>query len=227
MAEQLVLEQALGDRRAVEGDEGLRGARAEVVQAAGDQFLAAAGLAADQHVDRRLRQLQHLAAQLLHAGGEAEQARVDALAQVGGLAQAAVLQHQAALVEGALQALQQGLRAERLFQEVVGALAHRLDRHRHVAVAGEEDHRQVAVELLQAFEQGQAVHAGHPHVAQHHPGKVAAEVGQAVRAAGEQLHREAGQLEPLLHRFADAGLVVDDHHRIHFIPRSARPAGAG
>ncbi|MNN13033.1 hypothetical protein D3C81_1260500 [compost metagenome] len=223
MTEQLAFEQLLGDRRAVEGDEGLAGPWPEVVQAARDQFLAAAGFAADQHVDRRRRQIQHLPAQGLQGRGDAEQARLDVLAQVGLLAQLAVLQHQLALVHGAAQALQQGLRAERLFQEVVGALVHGLHRHRHVAMAGQEDHRQLAVQLLRPLQQAETIQAGHAHVAQDHAGKVAAELLQAILGAGERLHLEAGQFQPLLHRFADARLVVDDHHRIHSLssPRSA------
>ncbi|MNP02041.1 hypothetical protein D3C76_938790 [compost metagenome] len=193
------------------------------MQAARDQFLAAAGFAADQHVDRRRSQLQHLPAQGLQGRGDAEQARLDVLAQVRLFAQLAVLQHQPALVHGAAQALQQGLRAEGFFQEIVGAFAHGLDRHRHVAVAGEEDHWQIAIQLLRPLQQAEAIQTGHAHIAQHHAGKVAAELLQAILGAGEQLHLEAGQLQPLLHRFADARLVVDDHHRIHSLssPRSA------
>ena len=49
MAEQLALQQPGGDGRAVELDEGAVPARAQVVQGAGDQFLARARLAADEH----------------------------------------------------------------------------------------------------------------------------------------------------------------------------------
>jgi hypothetical protein len=104
VTEQLGFEQLLGDRRAVQRDEGLVGARAEIVQAAGDQFLAAAGFATDQHVDRQRRQIQHLPAQGLQATGHAEQRRIEAGAVVGLLVQGAVFQDQPALVQRAAQA---------------------------------------------------------------------------------------------------------------------------
>ena len=49
VAEQLRLEQRVGNRRAVERHERLRRARAELVDGLRDQFLAGARLAADQH----------------------------------------------------------------------------------------------------------------------------------------------------------------------------------
>ncbi|MNP37224.1 hypothetical protein D3C76_1306590 [compost metagenome] len=73
MAEQLGLEQRLGDGCTVEGDERLAGARAKIVQAAGHALLATAGFAADQHIDRKAGQVQHLPTQLLQALGHAQQ----------------------------------------------------------------------------------------------------------------------------------------------------------
>ena len=49
VAEQLALQQRLGNGRAIDGDERLVGAVAVLVDGAGDQFLAGAGLAADEH----------------------------------------------------------------------------------------------------------------------------------------------------------------------------------
>ena len=49
VSEQLAFQQRLGERGAVDGDEGFGGARAEAVQGAGHQFLARAGLAQDEH----------------------------------------------------------------------------------------------------------------------------------------------------------------------------------
>ena len=55
MPEQLALEQRFGQRRAVDGDEGLAATRREVVDRARHQLLAGAGLALDEHrgADRR------------------------------------------------------------------------------------------------------------------------------------------------------------------------------
>jgi hypothetical protein len=64
VAEELALEQGLGDRGAVDGEERLVGARRGAVDAARHELLAGAGLALDQHRDRRrrgaLHQLEHL-----------------------------------------------------------------------------------------------------------------------------------------------------------------------
>ena len=49
MPEELGLEQRLGERRAIELDERLLPARGQVVQAGGDQLLARAALADDEH----------------------------------------------------------------------------------------------------------------------------------------------------------------------------------
>ncbi|MNE19286.1 hypothetical protein D3C80_1123590 [compost metagenome] len=212
MAEQLGLEQLLGDRRAVESDKGLAGARAKLMQAARDLLLAAAGFAANQHVDRQAGEVQDLLAQLLHALGHAQQIRLQAYLQIGLFMQAAVLQHQLAFFQGAAQAAEQGFGAEGLFKKVVGAIAHGLDRHRHIAMAGEQDHRQVGIAGLQLFEQLQAVHAGHAHITEDHPGEVHRQLLQAVFGTAEQLHVEAGQAQPLLYGGADAGFIVDDHH---------------
>ena len=49
MAEDLALDERLGNGRTVDRDEGLRPARAEIVQCARHQFLAGAALAGDEH----------------------------------------------------------------------------------------------------------------------------------------------------------------------------------
>ena len=63
MAEQFGFEQRFRDGCTVERHEGLAGTRAEVVQAAGHAFLAAAGFAADKSIDRQAGQVQYLPTQ--------------------------------------------------------------------------------------------------------------------------------------------------------------------
>ena len=81
-------------------------------------------------------------------------------------------------------------------------------------MAGEQDHRKVRVQCLQPFEQLQAIDAGHAHIADDHAWEVFRQLGQALFGAGEQLHAEARKAQPLLHRGADAGFIIDDDHRI-------------
>ncbi|MNC11753.1 hypothetical protein D3C75_594600 [compost metagenome] len=126
--------------------------------------------------------------------------------------QPAVFQDQLALFQGPAQAAQQVLRSKGFFQEVVGPAAHGFHCHGHIAVAGQQDHRQVGVVRLQAFEQLQAIHARHAYIADDYPGKVPWQVCQAFFGAGEQLHAEAGQAQPLLDRGADTGFIIDDDH---------------
>lgn len=127
---------------------------------------------ANDHIDRQLRQFQHLAAQCLHAGRYAEQRGVQAGSGIGLLMQAAVFQHQLAFLEGAPQVADQGFRAEGFFQKVIGPFAHRLHSHRHIAMTGQEDDRQVAVCALQPGQQLQTAHAWHAHIGQHDAGEV-------------------------------------------------------
>jgi hypothetical protein len=57
VAEQLRLDQLLGDRRAVDGDEGALGAPRDTVDVAGDDLLAGAAFAGDEQRCARLRKL--------------------------------------------------------------------------------------------------------------------------------------------------------------------------
>ena len=214
MAEQFRLEQLLGNRRAIERHERFVRARPEVVQAAGDQLFAAAGFTTDQYVDRQRRQIQHLSAQRLQTTGHAQQRRVEFGAVVGQLMQGAVFQHQPALVQRPAQAAQQGFRAKGFFQKVVGAIAHGVDRHRHIAVAGQQNHRQVGITTLNLGQQLKAGHAGHAHVAEDHAREVPRQLRQALIGAAEQLHLETRQAQPLLDGAANAAFVVDHHHGI-------------
>ncbi len=141
VAEQLGFKQLLGDGRAVERDKRLFCPWAKIMQATGDQFLAAAGFATDQHIDRQAGQVQHLPAQGLQTARHAEQARFQLRPMVGLLMQATVLQDQPAFIQGAAQAVEQCVRAEGFFQKVVGTVAHGFHGHRYIAMAGEQDHR--------------------------------------------------------------------------------------
>jgi hypothetical protein len=70
----------------------------------------------------------------------------------------------ARLVEHALDQAEQLFFLEGLLDEVHRALLHRRHGHRHVAVAGDEDHRQRALAFEQAVLQFEAAHAVHADV---------------------------------------------------------------
>ena len=75
VAEQLGLEQVLRDRRGVDRDERAAGARAVLVQGVGDQLLAGARFAGDQHRDDALAQPADGAEHVLHRRRLAEDLR--------------------------------------------------------------------------------------------------------------------------------------------------------
>ena len=73
MAEQLALDQRLGQRPAVDRDERLVGPQAVLMHGPGDQLLAGAGFAQDQHGRVRRRDLLDQPLDLLHAAAAADQ----------------------------------------------------------------------------------------------------------------------------------------------------------
>ena len=75
VAEQLALDDRLGQRREVDLDEGLRGAAAVVVDRRGDELLADAALAADQHRGVALGDLGDQVVDRLHRLGVADDVR--------------------------------------------------------------------------------------------------------------------------------------------------------
>ena len=124
VAEELGLEQVLGNRRAVDRDKRAVGARAERVQRAREQLLAGAALAFEQHRrvgagralqrDRHLLQLRVLADDLRRAAARGEL-----------LFEQDVLGGQAPLRERALDHQQQMIGIDRLGEKVERAFLHR------------------------------------------------------------------------------------------------------
>ena len=83
VAEQFAFEQILRDRAAIDRDERRLGARAMLVNRARDQFLARAGLTANQHCYRLRRHAANLLAHFLHPAAHADQRRVAATGRIG------------------------------------------------------------------------------------------------------------------------------------------------
>ena len=162
LAEQLQVHPLGGHAGGADGHELALGPRAGGVDQARDGLLARAGRAGDQHPAVGRGQLGDHLAQLLGGHGLADQAvGRDRLG-----AQPAVLALQVGRLQRALDHQQQPVGLERLLQEVVGAALDGADRRLDVAVAGDHDHRQVGVQLLDQVEQLQPVHAAalHPDV---------------------------------------------------------------
>ena len=100
--------------------------------------------------------------------------------------------------------------AERLLDEVHRALLQRRHRHRHVAVPGDEDHRQTATPAAEFLEQLEAAHARHAHIehdATDHVGRARGQEGFARFVGG---NRVAIGFEHPCERIAQGFVVVDD-----------------
>src|SRR2546430_13505360 len=138
VTEQLRLEQRLGQRRAVHRDERAATPRRAPVAGAGDELLARSALALDEHVGRAVR---HLLDERHHPAERG--ARADHLAPGAEVLQllldGTVLLDQVAPLEGLADGLQELLAPERLGEEVVGTVLHRLHRFLHGAKGGEEN----------------------------------------------------------------------------------------
>ena len=135
------------------------------VQRAATRRLAGAGFAVDQHGRVGLREVQDVLAQAHHRGqspisGRPPSPRWTARCAARGFPAPYRAPRRRA---GRWSAIFSGV--ERLFQEIERTDPHRLDRHGHVAVPGDQDHRQRAVDTHQPLEQRHAVHPRHADIA--------------------------------------------------------------
>ena len=184
VAEQFAFQQLRRDCRGVQRHERLVRARRFAVQRARDQFLAGAGLAGDQHVERRLRHAADAAEQGLHRRGFADQQRIGRIRPRRGLAAArdspiafvriGVRKLRQRRRQGARGQRHRGVQVERLGQEFVGAAAEGAGGAGDVGVGAHHDHRQVGVGGLEFLQQCQAVVAGHAHVGEDQVGQAQA-----------------------------------------------------
>ena len=163
VAEQLGLEQRLGNRAAVQRDEPMHAPRAVVVNRARHDFLAGAGLAGDQNraVGRRdgLEQLE----EPRHRPALADDA-FEPVALFELRAQIRVLRLQPPLLERRVEHVQQFVDLKRLADEIRRAALDGFDRILHRSVAGDDDGDDVGVAGDGGFDDRGAVDAGQPQV---------------------------------------------------------------
>ena len=158
VAEQLGLEQRLGNRAAVERDEPLRAPRAVVMNRARDDFLAGAGFAGDQDRARRRRHGFEQLKQRAHGGAAADEP-LELVALLQLRAQIRVLGLEPALLERGVQRVQQLVELKRLGDEVGRAALDRFDRVLHRSVSGDDDADDVGIAQQRGFEHARAVEA--------------------------------------------------------------------
>jgi hypothetical protein len=208
VAEELRLQHGLRQRRAVELDEGLVGARRVLVDGRRDQLLARAGLTMDEHGGLALGHLRHGLEEALHGRVVADQvARVQALPQL--LAQARGVPPQARVLHGARHQHRHRLHVERLGEVVLGAQANGGDGRVHRAERGHDEERGVRGLGAPLLHQREAVDARHLEVREHHIGLERAQLQQRRAPVGGRLHLVPLEREQLVERAPRAGLVVD------------------
>ena len=208
MAEQLAFQQRLLQGGAVDGHQGPLAARAVVVQGAGDQFLAGAAGAADQHGGVGRRHLLDELHDLLHRPAGADQAIAGRF--VGDLLDPLPFPAvELDLLERLLDVDFQLGEMERLGEVVVGAMLHRLDGGLDAAVGGEHDGFELRLTFLELLQELDAVHARHVQVEQ---GDVAAgrQHLQCFFAGAGRRDVQALLLKALAKRLPQLLVVIDD-----------------
>ena len=222
--EQLRLEQLLGDRAAVDGDEHALGAAAAPVQGARDHLLARAALARDQDgavgVRHALDHVEHAA----QRRARADQVLV-VVAPVELALEQAVLGLEAAVLDGlrrepAQHVVVGGL--DRLLEEPVGAGPQRLERGLRAAVAGDHDAGQVGLHLADLAHQLEPADARHLDVAEHEIDRLVRDELHGLARVARRRDLMARAREDPLHRFA-VQLVVIDHEHMRLAQRPVSP----
>ena len=176
----------------------------------GHQRLAGAGFAVDQDVAVGLPQIKDVFAQAVHHRTLPDQLfhQLAAIRQLA--AQGAVVHHQTAGAGGLFGQLAHAVRVERLFKEIKRTDAHRLDRHRHVAVAGDHDHWQRAVVAHQFLQELHPVHAGHLDVRNHDSRIIRPQNLQRIFGAGKCFCVIARQGQPLADGLPHILFIIDN-----------------
>ena len=166
VAEQLRLEQRLGQRRAVHFDEVARRAVRVVMNRAGDELLARARLAPDQHGRVALRHLAHDAQHALQRLARADDA-VEIVDVVLRVPQVVELVAHAPHLERLLDLHFHLFDLEGLLHVVERADLHRLDGRMHRSESGHQDDGGRRVQRLGRAQHIETVAAAHLQVAEH------------------------------------------------------------
>ena len=207
VAEQLRLEDRLGDRRAVHRDERLPGARAQLMHGARAELLAGAALTEQQHRRGGWRGLPHDVHRAPPRQRDADYRR--ALALLEARAQVAVLGGESVALHRLVDGAHDLGAAQRFGHEVVRALLHRLDGAIDRAVGGHEDDLGVGREAARGAQDVHAVHPGHREVGQQHVHRLPTQVIERGATVGGLKDAHPLALEDGRERLEDASFVID------------------
>ena len=203
VAEQLAFDERFRQRAAIDRDKRLAGARALVVNGAGDQFLAGAGLAQDEHGRLRGRNFGDQRANAIHAGRSADQPRRAFDALQPALERAVLLRELALILHAAHQRLDLDELA-RLREIIERAVSQRGDGRLERRLAGQHDGFGIGAQLLRPGDHIDAVEARHIEIDEQTIERVLLQRrggGEAVRANRDAMaHPRNLELHQLLQR---------------------------
>ena len=211
VTEQFALEQGVGNGGAVDRDVRRVGARAQLVERLGDELLAGAGLAADQHrrVGRR-GVLDHLI-DLAHLGALADHRAERAVFAELAPQHAHLAQRRVALDDLAQQD-PEPLQIDRLGEVVVRALLDGFDRRFDRALRRQDHGRDGIAAVVDPAEQIEASHLRHDQVGQDDGGMKRFDLREGLLAVGSHLDVEPPAANQLLETDARGAVVLDDQN---------------
>ena len=213
VAEQLALQQRLGDGGAVQRQERRLRPRPVVVDGAGDELLAGAALAGDQDRDVLRGDAADGLVDLTHRRAAAE----DRAIRVGirlGLGDHRRGAHPTGDLQGLADHPPQMVQVERLEEVVVGALLHRLNGRIGRLLDRHENHGNARVDLADLPVDLQAGLVGQPQVEQDDVGRPRADRFQARRRGACDLHAVCRGGERLTHLLRDEDRIVVDQQEV-------------
>ena len=229
VAEELRLEQRLGDRAAVHLDEGPIPAGAERVQRVGDQFLARAARPLDEHGGGARRDLLHHSK---HGGDgpalpdDAAERHVGSVVEL--LPEPAVVGRQRLFAERPRHHPLEVGSLEWLRDKVVGGALDGLHGERDAPEAGEQHDLRLRPKLTGALDHLQAVEVGQPEVGQHQLVCLLPQEGKSFGRRPGRVDAVAQPRHDLRHRDAQGFFVVDDEDaRAHLVTTSRGADGCG
>ena len=218
MAEELALEEMLGERRAGDRDEGAPLPRTPPVDGGREHILPGAALACQQHgnvgacrLASRVERAEHQRARRLEQHG-----------LVDGAPEPAVLPLERLHLEHAREEKPGMVQRERLHEVVVRAGAHRLDRLRDGGVRRHQHDDRVGPLAADLAQQREAVHAGHADVREDHVELGPPERRERRGSIRDRFHRVAEAADVRREMRADVLLVVDDEDGCHVSRAAAR-----
>ncbi len=229
VAEELALEQGVGERGAVDGQKTLLAAAAAVVDGGGDQLLAGAALPLDEDAGSGGRDLL---GQLEDAaeGGALEDHLVGIEAASYLRLEGAVLLEEAVVADDLVDQVEQLVGEEGLEEVVAGSLLEGFDRAAHGGEGAHHHHRLFGAQGLDPAQHFQAVGAGGPDIEQDQVGTLLAVLLQGAQqlvAAGEELHLVTVGFQRLAQQLLHLRLVVADKDASLFHGRGSSPGLVG